>query len=214
MITQIYETSSPVEARTLSVLGVDHIGILVGAGTFPREQSLESAVSIVAAITSPSKASALFLSVDIKYIVETARALAPDLVHLGAATELLSPDDTRRVKALLPRATIIRSIPVVGEEAIALARSYEGVADMLLLDSHAPGDAQIGALGVTHDWDISRRIVDSVRLPVILAGGLGPENVADAIHKFALQASIPRPGPMFPVPTRRMWSACARLSLP
>ena len=39
----------------------------------------------------------------------------------------------------------------------------------------------IGALGVTHDWNISRRIVQSVSTAVILAGGLGPDNVADAI---------------------------------
>lgn len=45
---------------------------------------------------------------------------------------------------------------------------------MLLLDSHRPGDLQIGALGVTHNWDIDRRIVASVEMPVIIAGGLGP----------------------------------------
>jgi len=57
-----------------------------------------------------------------------------------------------------------------------------GVADFLLLDSHRPFDKQIGALGVTHDWAISRRIVDLVSTPVILAGGLGPDNVAQAIQ--------------------------------
>ena len=75
----------------------------------------------------------------------------------------------------------MRAIPVVGEEAIGLARDYEGVADWLLLDSHDPGDRQIGAQGITHDWSISRRIVEAVSTPVILAGGLGPDNVADAI---------------------------------
>jgi phosphoribosylanthranilate isomerase len=51
----------------------------------------------------------------------------------------------------------------------------------LLLDSHDPGDAQIGALGRTHDWSISRRIVEKVRVPAILAGGLDADNVAAAI---------------------------------
>jgi phosphoribosylanthranilate isomerase len=54
---------------------------------------------------------------------------------------------------------------------------------MLLLDSHCPGDVQIGALGVTHSWEIDRKIVESVRIPVIIAGGLGPDNVIDAIRK-------------------------------
>jgi phosphoribosylanthranilate isomerase len=77
---------------------------------------------------------------------------------------------------------LMRSIPVVDGGAIAIAVSYDGIADFLLLDSHEPGDKQIGALGRTHDWTISRRIVESVSVPVILAGGLGPENVAAAIH--------------------------------
>ncbi len=53
---------------------------------------------------------------------------------------------------------------------------------MLLLDSHRPGDVQIGALGITHSWDLARKIVQSVRVPVIIAGGLGPDNVVDAIN--------------------------------
>jgi phosphoribosylanthranilate isomerase len=51
----------------------------------------------------------------------------------------------------------------------------------LLLDSHDPGDRQIGALGRTHDWSISRRIVGEVGIPAILAGGLGADNVGAAI---------------------------------
>jgi phosphoribosylanthranilate isomerase len=52
---------------------------------------------------------------------------------------------------------------------------------MLLLDSHKPGDTQIGGLGITHDWNLDRQIVESVKIPVLLAAGLGVENVADAI---------------------------------
>src|SRR5215471_2189552 len=48
---------------------------------------------------------------------------------------------------------------------------------MLLLDSHRPGDVQIGALGVTHSWQIDRTIAENVNVPVIIAGGLGPDNV-------------------------------------
>jgi len=65
---------------------------------------------------------------------------------------------------------------------LALAQSYDGIADFLLLDSHRASDVQIGALGIVHDWSVSRRNVEAVDLPVILAGGLGPDNVADAIR--------------------------------
>jgi phosphoribosylanthranilate isomerase len=77
---------------------------------------------------------------------------------------------------------MMRSVPVVDERSVALACDYEGVTDFLLLDSFRPADRQVGALGVTHDWSISRRIVEEVRVPVLLAGGLGPDNVTDAIR--------------------------------
>src|SRR6266853_2448782 len=89
---------------------------------------------------------------------------------------------SRSSRETLPGILLMRSIPVIDEASIALARSYDGIADFLLLDSHQVFDRQIGALGITHDWAISRRIVELVRTPVILAGGLGPDNVADAIQ--------------------------------
>src|SRR5262249_35169877 len=89
MIVQIYEVATPEEGRALSALGVDHIGILVGDGGFPREQTLRSAAAIRAAVVPPSRAAALFLSPHVADIVACARALAPDIVHLGAASDLL-----------------------------------------------------------------------------------------------------------------------------
>jgi phosphoribosylanthranilate isomerase len=162
-------------------MGVDHIGVLVGDGSFPREQTIEKAREIFAAISAGSKASALSLSHDVDLIVRITTALMPDILHLGAAPQHLSPAQVRILKTGFPQVSLMRSIPVVEESSIALARSYEGVADWLLLDSYESGDRQIGALGVTHSWDLDRRIVESVRVPAIIAGGLGPKNVQEAI---------------------------------
>jgi phosphoribosylanthranilate isomerase len=182
MLTQIYEVSTPAEARAIAAIGVSHIGILVGNGEFPRELSLEEAAEVAAAVPPPARVSALFLTADMALIEDWAARLDPAIVHLGAAPELLSSDRTATLKQKLPGRRLMRSIPVTGEESAALARDYDGIADFLLLDSHRASDRQIGALGVTHDWRISRRIVDLVRAPVILAGGLGPDNVAEAIR--------------------------------
>ena len=182
MLTQIYEVSTPLEARAISAIGVAHIGILVGNGEFPRELPLAEAAQVAASVAPPAKVSALFLTADVSLIEVWAGQLCPAIVHLGAALELLSPDQTASLKRKLPGRLLMRSIPVTGEESLALARGYEGIVDFLLLDSHREADRQIGALGVTHDWRISRRIVDLVSVPVILAGGLGPDNVAEAIR--------------------------------
>ena len=182
MLVQIYEISNPEEARALVDLGVDHIGVLVGDGSFPREQSVDRARLIFSAISPPSKGVALVLSSHVRLIEHVVSELKPAILHLGASTDLLTPTVVQQLKKEHGTLTVMRSIPVLDAKSIAIARSYDGIADMLLLDTHRPGDAQIGALGVTHSWDIDRRIVESVGIPVIIAGGLGPDNVADAIE--------------------------------
>lgn len=182
MLTQIYEIASPHEAESISSIGVDHIGVLVGDGEFPREQSVAKAKRIAEGIRPPAKFVALFLIADTARIETWATQLRPSIVHLGAAPDLLSPARVAALKAGLPASQIMRSVPVSGEESLGIASDYEGIADFLLLDSYRAADRQIGALGITHDWRISRRIVDLVSIPVILAGGLGPDNVADAIR--------------------------------
>jgi phosphoribosylanthranilate isomerase len=183
MLTQIYEVTSAAEAAALSEIGVDHIGVLVGDGSFPREQSVAAAAAIAAGIRPPSKLSALFLASDLSYVVRSVRELAPPILHLGAAPELVLPVHVVELKRALPGVAIMRSVPVTGPESIAIAAAYEGVADFILLDSYRKEDKQIGALGITHDWSISRQIVERLGTPVILAGGLGPENVAEAIRR-------------------------------
>ena len=182
MLTQIYEISTPEEARAVSAIGIDHVGILVGNGEFPREQPVSAAARIAAAILKPAKFSALFLTANLELIEAWAGELRPAIVHLGAAPELLTPDHVARLKPRLPGCLVMRSIPVCDDDSVALAQAYDHLADYLLLDSHRPSDRQIGALGVTHDWTISRRIVQAVDTPVILAGGLGPYNVGEAIR--------------------------------
>ena len=75
----------------------------------------------------------------------------------------------------------MQAISVSGADALEVALSYQEVADYLILDTQAPDIAGIGASGVTHDWNISRRIIQELKIPVILAGGLSPRNVAEAI---------------------------------
>jgi phosphoribosylanthranilate isomerase len=90
MLVQIYEISSPDEARVLGDLGVDHIGVLVGDGSFPREQSVDQARTIFSAIPSSSKSLALILSADVRFIEHIISELKPAIVHLGASSNLLT----------------------------------------------------------------------------------------------------------------------------
>ena len=181
MLVQIYEVQAPEEAVALARLGVDHIGVLVGEGAFPRELTADRASAIFAALPPGVKRAALSLSADPAEIARVVEQTRPDIIHIGAAVELFSVRDTQALKAAFPDVRIMRAIPIIDEASIECANDYRGIADFLLLDSHEPGDRQIGGLGRTHDWSISRRIVDQVGVPVILAGGLDADNVVAAI---------------------------------
>ena len=180
MLVQIYEVSNPAEAKKLAEIGVDHIGVLVGKGKYPRELSIEEAKKIFQSLPSQTKKVVLSLSNDLGEISEIIEQLNPDILHLGIVEEILPLSEVKKIREKYPKLKLMRSIAIINEKSIKLAKEYDGIVDYLLLDTYK---SQLGATGEVHSWDISRKIVDSVKIPVILAGGLGPDNVAEAIQK-------------------------------
>lgn len=84
----------------------------------------------------------------------------------------------------LPGVAIVQVIHVEGPEALARAKEVAPRVDALLLDSGRPSAPvkELGGTGRVHDWEVSRRIRQEVAVPVLLAGGLRPGNVAEAIR--------------------------------
>ncbi|MGB7544838.1 MAG: phosphoribosylanthranilate isomerase, partial [Methanothrix sp.] len=90
----------------------------------------------------------------------------------------LSPADLAELKGRVHQ----KIIPAVaGQPGGEEARRYANVADAILLDSMV--DGTLGGTGVVHDWETSAEIAASLKVPVILAGGLHPGNVTQAIEK-------------------------------
>jgi phosphoribosylanthranilate isomerase len=87
------------------------------------------------------------------------------------------------LRAALPGIKLVQVIHVTGEPAVDEALAVAPHVDALLLDSGRPGLAvkELGGTGRRHDWTLSRRIREDSPVPVYLAGGLRPENVAQAI---------------------------------
>jgi phosphoribosylanthranilate isomerase len=90
--------------------------------------------------------------------------------------------DLRRLRALAPDMRLLKAVHVTGDDAIGRALDSAADADALVLDTRTAD--RLGGTGRTHDWSVSARIVDTVApLPVYLAGGLRPENVAQAVAR-------------------------------
>jgi len=183
MIVQIYTVQSPEEGLALVDCRVDHIGITPSDHGLPGELSNERAAEIFAAIGNRAVKVALTVDSDLQKIVEMVTTVKPDILHLCGDLKLVTPGKVVELRGLLPGMRIMQAIPVMDASALQIAKDYESVSDYFILDSYSPQIGGIGAAGFTHDWSISRAIVQQARIPVILAGGLGPENVADAIQQ-------------------------------
>lgn len=181
MKVQIYTMQSVEEALQVAALGVDHLGLTPSQIGLPGEIDFWTAREIVETIDDAAVCVALTVETEEKEIIRMARAVQPDILHLCSLENTFPPADVRRLRDKLPDLPLMQAISMTGPEALEAAYAYKGVADYLILDTQAPDIAGIGASGETHDWNVSREIVREVGLPVILAGGLSPENVARAI---------------------------------
>lgn len=181
MKVQIYTMQSVEEALQIAALGVDHLGLTPSQLGLPGEIDFWTAREIVEAVGDAATCVALTVESEEKEIIRMARAVQPDILHLCGLANTFPPDNVRRLRDKLPDLPVMQAVSVTGPEALDIAYAYKGVTDYLILDTQAPDIAGIGASGETHDWKVSREIVREVGLPVILAGGLSPENVARAV---------------------------------
>jgi phosphoribosylanthranilate isomerase len=185
MLTQIYEIQNVQEALAVQEAGVDHVGFWASIKPDRRALSIELAREVVTSVRRSKASVALVLSTQHAEIVEIWAALKPTIIHIGADPALIPPASVATLKNAMPGVKLMSTIPVRSEADITLALSYDGIADYLLLDSSDAVTGNIGTTGRVHDWTLSQRIVANVRVPVILAGGLSPSNVREAIRIVA-----------------------------
>ncbi len=185
MIVQIYAATSVDDALTMVKLGVDQIGFVAGDyGEVHAELSFAQARTITDALRDKAVSSALTMSVDIAEILRMAEAVQPDIIHISSDTEAVGVEAMLQLRQTLPaNISLMKAIHVSGPESIKTALRFAQVSELLLLDTKVEGLPGVGATGVTHDWNISREIIKQVgnKSKIILAGGLTPANVAEAI---------------------------------
>ncbi len=178
MIVQIYSMTSIADAVATAEAGAGLIGVVVAEpGILPEGIGAEAAREILAAIRPDSRGVALSLSDDRDEICAMVDAVRPDIVHVAARE--IEPEDCAWIRTRVAPVRLLRAIAVRAGETLAEAEAHQQTADYLMLDSGAKG--LLFGSGETHDWSVSRTVVERSRIPVILAGGLSADNVAQAI---------------------------------
>jgi phosphoribosylanthranilate isomerase len=168
------------DALAVERAGAEAIGFTLGLPSGPHNGLDEHRAREIIDALPP-----LITSVLITYHT-TAAEVVPLCRYLGVSTvQLHAPaeaSEMERMRRELPGLKLILAVNVTGPEAIAVAEQRARHADALILDTFDPATGRHGATGKTHDWALSRAIVERVAVPVILAGGLTPTNVAEAIR--------------------------------
>ena len=186
-------------------LGVDHVGsVLLGQDRW-RDRAIQNTVAETQALGAKSSLIPLFNDEETVY-----RALEyhrPDIVHFcdmledtasGLAFQNRLLDLQSRIRERFAGILIMRSIPIPlsgngkADDVLTIARRFEAVSDYFLTDTVIPSaksasEAQpvcgfVGITGETCDWDHARVLVETSKVPVILAGGVSPENVEAGIE--------------------------------
>ena len=172
--SKICGVTNEADLRAVADAGADAVGIITEVSVeTPREVSPERAADLVAA--APPFLSTVLVSMPdtATRAVELAGAVAPDAVQLHGDFD---GEEIRYVRREA-RANVIVALDADDADRV---RGYDGVADAILLDSTTESGA--GGTGETHDWHAARALVDDLSTPVVLAGGLAPDNVADAVR--------------------------------
>ena len=161
--------------------GADAIGVLVGQVHSSSDFVPANFAAEICRSTPPFITTVLVTHIEdpdaVMALAETVPTAAVQL-HSDMTTTLL-----RVMRRELAPRKVIAKISVEGPSAIERARELDQQVDAIVLDSINRSKGQVGGTGITHDWGISAQIVKQVSTPVILAGGLTPANVRDAIRR-------------------------------
>lgn len=167
--------------------GADMLGVVVEVPASKRSQSRESAVELFATSTKAAKAMLLCNHSD-EDTFTLLELIKPDILHLtGEETSEL----VKKVKQSFA-GKILKSVhlPASGEGTVdtkGLLASIKIFADagvdLIVLDASDPSRKLYGGTGSCCDWDAASIIVKQSPLPVLLAGGINPDNVCEAIGR-------------------------------
>ncbi|MEM3041367.1 MAG: phosphoribosylanthranilate isomerase [Nitrososphaerota archaeon] len=169
-ITSIQDLHAAVEA------GADAVGFVVETPQSPRTLSIKEAKQLIRETPIFVETVAVTVPEDLSHLEKVYEELSPDIIQVHDSSHLYE-----KIRKRLHDARVIGAVQARPDIDIDSILKVAAGFDAILLDSYVPG--KLGGSGEPHDWKISKRIRDLIDpKPLILAGGLRPENVKEAIH--------------------------------
>jgi phosphoribosylanthranilate isomerase len=174
--------SSLAESKMAISAGADALGLV---GPMPSGPGVieDGLIAEIARNTPPPVATFLLTSETRPAdIIAHYRRTLPSVIQL---VDHVPPADFAFLRTEMPGVKLVQVIHVAGPETLDEALAAADVADALLLDSGNPNlDVKVlGGTGKTHNWMVSRLIVEQSPVPVFLAGGLNPSNAGRALDE-------------------------------
>ena len=171
------------EANMLAQEGVDWLGFPLRLPSGKDDISESDATAIIDKLSQPQA------GVLISYMTQ-ADEVSEFCTQLGVKAVQLHGDVTvaemRKLKQLRPDLYVLKSLVVKEDNADELLQLVDDCAeyvDMFITDTFDPKTGAKGATGLLHNWDVSAELVRRSPKPLMMAGGLNADNVADAIRK-------------------------------
>ena len=176
--------SSVEEAQMAVSAGADALGLVSAMPSGPGVVA-EEVIAAIVNVVPPAVATFLLTSqVKASEIIDQQKFCKNNVLQL---VDHVDPSEHEKLRHALPGIGIVQVVHVIDEASVEQALEYAPYVDALLMDSGNPNleVKELGGTGRTHNWDLSREIVQKAGVPVFLAGGLNPENVAKAIREVS-----------------------------
>jgi phosphoribosylanthranilate isomerase len=156
--------------------GADAVGFVVGASSSPRNISLKKAGKLISLVPIFVKSVLVTVPSSVDELLKTCEELSPDAIQIHGD----HLPDASTFQGKLSNTCLIRAVKANPINAVEVASEASKTFEGIILDSIARG--RYGGTGMVHDWNLSKLVKNIIHpKPLILAGGLNPENVKDAI---------------------------------
>ncbi|MFJ8955296.1 phosphoribosylanthranilate isomerase [Streptomyces sp. NPDC102381] len=181
----LVQVAGIIDAKEASLLveeGVDWLGFPLRLPSGKDDISEQDATEIIGGLAAPHAGVLISYLTEADEVSAFTRQLGVTAVQLHGDVRA---DQLRKLKEIRPDLYVLKSLVVREDNAEELLELVDEVAesvDMFITDTFNPATGAKGATGLTHDWNVSAELVRRSPKPLMMAGGLTPDNVAEAIR--------------------------------